>query len=76
MRVGPATFGVMLLVASCGPNLSDIHVSECMSACNIVNKACLDDANARGDTKAAETCLTTCLDCIDDCAAQLERTLK
>lgn len=74
--------------SSCGPDLGDIHLSECMKGCNDVAKQCLDDSNAKlekcgsdqacslATVKESEACMTSCLDCIDACVADTEKTLK
>ena len=78
----------LVLVPSCGPNLGDIHLSDCMKDCNAVARQCLDTADKKLETcandqtclltavKESESCLTTCLDCTSACVAETERTLK
>lgn len=79
----------LLAPAACGPNLDDLHLSSCMKDCNAVAKQCLDDSNAKleqckpddnvcamSSVKESEACLTSCLDCIDICVAETEKTLK
>lgn len=78
----------LFLHAACGPDLNDIHLSECMKDCNDTAGQCLDSSNARlakcnndqacllEEVKASEACLTSCLDCIDACIAETEATLK
>ena len=76
-------------MASCGPDLSELHLSECMKTANAVAKKCLTAAEkqltacAPGDAvcqQAAihetELCLTRDLDAIAACVAEAERTLK
>lgn len=71
------------------PDISNIHLSSCINDCNDVVKACLDDANVKltacdpaddlcreQTVLDSESCLTTCLDCIDSCVADTEATLK
>lgn len=75
IRVGPATFALVVGVAACGPNLNDVRISECMHNCNVTLRGCLDKAKEIAPADP-EKCTTDCLDCIDACVADLERTLK
>lgn len=76
-------------VASCGPNLDDVNLSGCMTACNGDARTCLDQSDAElgkcaeGDKlcqqkalRLAETCMTTCIDCISNCVKILEEQIK
>lgn len=80
---------LVLLVPSCGPSLGDIRVSDCMKVCNDTSKGCLDKSQIKLESCVpddrvcqatsihdTEMCLTTCLDCIDQCVADMENTLK
>lgn len=80
---------VLLAPAACGPDLGDIHLSDCIKDCNGVAKQCMDDSEKKllacpkddslcqyTAVHESEACLTTCLDCIDVCVAETEKTLK
>lgn len=80
----------VVLSASCDmPEVDDIDLSGCMRGCNEDAKSCLDASDATiatcdpddnlcllGAFRAAETCLTTCLDCISVCVEETEEILK
>ena len=89
-RITLASVALLLaIVPSCGPDLGDIHLSDCMKDCNSVAKTCLDASDKKLEACApddkvcqlqtvheSEACLTSCLDCIDVCVAETEKTLK
>lgn len=82
-------FILVFTLISCGPDLNGLHLSTCMGECNVVVKKCLESSNVhlgscssfdKECTQLAisetELCLTTCLDCISVCAADVEKQLK
>jgi len=79
----------VLMLVSCGPDLSDIHLSDCMGSCNVTVKQCLEKSNTHLDSCSfvdkecqglaiteTESCLTSCLDCIGVCVQAAEAQLK
>lgn len=75
--------------SACGPDLKGLNISGCMKDCNTVAKQCLDDSDKKLETCApddkvcqlstiheSEACLTSCLDCIDQCVKAGEDQIK
>jgi hypothetical protein len=80
---------LVLFVASCGPDLSNLDLSGCIDDCNSTAKSCLntDDTNLEkceagdaaceeGKVKNIEGCFTDCLSCISACADEVQKRFK
>jgi hypothetical protein len=89
LRIALILSTVFVPAVACGPNLNDVHLSECLKACNSQTKTCLGDKEAALDACApsdtacqhqafhdTEACLTASLDCIAVCADAVEQQLK
>lgn len=79
----------IITLVSCSPDLSDIHLSNCIGNCNVTVKQCLEKSNTHLDSCSSldkecqglavaetESCLTSCLDCIGVCVQAAEAQLK
>lgn len=91
-RIGVVSTLIAITVASsfsCMPTIPDIDLSLCIQVCNNETKNCFDDANEKliscsvddnlclsAGIKMTEDCLTTCLDCIASCTAEVEDVIK